>query len=114
MKAENGMMLATIMVMVSVGILARAADKPATAPTVPSVLPGRGLAEHDFLYAGEARDRKVYIVRTGQVVWSYDDPNGKGEISDAILLSNGNILLAHQFAVELISQEKKVIWKYDV
>jgi hypothetical protein len=31
----------------------------------------------------------AFIIRKGQVVWSYDDPAGKGEISDAILLSNG-------------------------
>jgi outer membrane protein assembly factor BamB len=116
MKRENWFILA--LAVVSLGAVARAQDKPAvvltSAPATPAVLPGRGLAEHDFLYAGEARDRKVYIVRNGQVVWSYDDPTGKGEISDAVLLSNGNILLAHQFAVELISQDKKVIWKYEV
>ena len=28
---------------------------------------------------------------------------GKGEISDAVRLSNGNVLLAHQFAVKLVS-----------
>src|SRR5580693_7321634 len=114
MKREIGVLLSTIVVMVCGGTLARAADKPAIPPTTPSVLPGRGLAEHDFLYAGEAHDRKVYIVRKGQVVWSYDDPSGKGEISDAVLLSNGNVLLAHQFAVKLISPDKKVIWNYDV
>ena len=61
-----------------------------TSPAAPKALPGKGLAEHDFLYAGEAKDRRVYIVRKGEVVWSYDDPQGKGEISDAALLSNGN------------------------
>ena len=76
-------------------------------------MPGNGLLEHDFFYAGESKDRKMYIVRKGQVVWSYDDPAGKGEISDAVLLSNGNVLLAHQFAVKEISQDKKVLWNYD-
>jgi hypothetical protein len=47
------------------------------------------------------------------VVWSYDDPAGKGEISDAILLSNGNLLLAHQYAVKMISPDKKVLWNLD-
>jgi hypothetical protein len=83
-------------------------------PKVPAVLPGRGLAEHDFFYAGEDRQRKAFIIRNGQVVWSYDDPTGKGEISDAVLLANGNVLLAHQFAVQLITPEKKVLWSYDV
>jgi outer membrane protein assembly factor BamB len=77
------------------------------------VLPGKGLAQHDFLYAGESKNRRAFIIRKGQVVWSYDDPAGRGEISDAILLSNGNLLLAHQFAVQLISPEKKVLWNLD-
>ena len=83
-------------------------------PVAPAALPGRGLAQHDFFYAGEAKDRQMFIVRGGKVVWSYDDPTGKGEISDATLLSNGNILFAHQFAVELITPDKKVLWHYDV
>jgi PQQ-like domain len=77
------------------------------------VLPGKGLAQHDFLYAGESKNRRVFIIKKGQVVWSYDDPAGKGEISDAVLLGNGNVLVAHQYAVKLISPSKKVIWNYD-
>jgi outer membrane protein assembly factor BamB len=76
-------------------------------------LPGKGLAQHDFFYAGESKSRQMFIVRQGKIVWSYDDPAGKGEISDAVLLSNGNVLFAHQFGVTLITQEKKVLWNYD-
>ena len=79
----------------------------------PQVLPGNGLAQHDFLYAGESKNRRAFIVRKGKVVWSYDDPAGRGEISDAVLLSNGNLLLAHQYAVKLVSPEKKVLWNLD-
>jgi hypothetical protein len=79
----------------------------------PSTLPGRGLAQHDFLYAGESHDRKIFIVRQGKIVWSYDDPTGKGEISDAVMLSNGNILFAHQYGVTEITPEKKIVWNYD-
>jgi hypothetical protein len=75
--------------------------------------PDRGIAEHDFMYAGESHDRKIFIVRHGKVVWTYDDPAGRGEISDAVMLSNGNILFAHQFGVTEISPDKKVIWNYD-
>lgn len=89
------------------------ATKPAPAPAAPAVLPGKGLAEHDFLYAGEAKDRRAYIIKKGAIVWTYDNPQGKGEISDAVLLSNGNLLLAHQFAVKLVSPEKKVLWNLD-
>jgi outer membrane protein assembly factor BamB len=96
-----------------VGAAEKPAAPPATAPAAPAVLPGNGLAGHDFMYAGESRDRKIFIVRGGKVAWSYDDPKGTGEISDAALLADGNVLFAHQFAVELISPEKKVLWKYD-
>jgi outer membrane protein assembly factor BamB len=77
------------------------------------MLPGNGLAQHDFLYAGESHNRRVFIVKNGKVVWLYDDPAGKGEVSDAVLLSNGNVLIAHQFAINLISPEKKILWNYD-
>ena len=89
-----------------------AAKKPAT-PVAPSDLPGKGLAGHDFFYAGEAKSRNMYVVKGGKVIWSYDDPKGKGEISDAVRLSNGNVLLAHQFAVKLVAPDKTVIWNYD-
>jgi hypothetical protein len=65
------------------------------------------------MYAGESHDRKIFIVRKGKIVWSYDDPAGKGEISDAVMLSNGNILFAHQYGVTEITPEKKVVWNYD-
>jgi hypothetical protein len=55
----------------------------------PSQLPGKGLAQQDFLYAGESHDRKIFIVREGKIAWSYDDPAGKGEISNAVMLSMG-------------------------
>jgi hypothetical protein len=82
-------------------------------PSAPAILPGRGLSQHDFFYAGEARTRDMYLVRGGQVVWAYNDSTGKGEISDAVRLSNGNILFAHQFGVTLITPAKKVLWHYD-
>ncbi len=76
-------------------------------------VPGRGLAQHDFMYAGESHDRKIFIVRQGTIVWTYDDPAGKGEISDAVMLSNGNVLFTHQLGVTEISPDKKVVWNYD-
>ena len=79
----------------------------------PEKLPGKGLAQHDFFYAGESHQRRMFVVRQGKIVWSYDDPAGKGEISDAVMLSNGNILFAHQFGVTLITPEKKVLWNYE-
>ena len=79
----------------------------------PTTLPGKGLAQHDFFYAGEQKQQKMFIVRKGQVVWSFTDPQGRGEISDAVLMSNGNILFAHQYGITLIDREKKVVWHYD-
>ena len=89
----------------AVSIPCHAAEGSAAA--LAPALPGKGLAQHDFLYAGESKNRRAFIVRKGEVVWTYDDPAGRGEISDAVLLSNGNLLLAHQFAVKLISPEKR-------
>ena len=84
-----------------------------TAGRAPALLPGNGLAQHDFVYSGESHDRKIFIVRGGKIVWSYDDPAGRGEISDMVMLSNGNILFAHQFGVTEIAPDKKVVWNYD-
>jgi outer membrane protein assembly factor BamB len=79
----------------------------------PEILPGKGLKQYDFFYAGEDKSRKMYIVRRGKVVWSYIDTMGKGEISDATLLPNGNVLFAHQFGITLIDKHKQVLWNYD-
>jgi len=89
------------------------ASQPANnPPNAPAVLPGEGLAQHDFFYAGEAKEERMSIVRGGQVIWSYTNP-GRGEISDAVLEPNGNILFAHQFGITEITLDKKVVWNYD-
>lgn len=79
----------------------------------PAVLPGEGLAQHDFFYAGEQKQHRMFLVRKGKVVWSYVDEQSRGEISDAVLMSNGNIVFARQFGVTVITPDKKVIWSYD-
>ena len=91
-------------------LCANAAAAPG--PNAPAILPGNGLAQHDFFYAGEAKQERMFIVRNGEVVWSYTH-NGRGEISDAVLMTNGNILFAHQFGVTEISADKKVLWNHD-
>ncbi len=78
-----------------------------------ATLPGKGLSQFDFFYAGESKEQNMYIVRSGQIVWEYKGPKDKGEISDAVLMANGNILFAHQFGVTLISPEKEVLWNHD-
>ena len=90
-----------------------ATPKPAaSAPQAPTVLPGKGLAQHDFFYAGEAKEERMFIVRGGEIAWTYTHP-GRGEISDAVLQPNGNILFAHQFGVTEITADKTVVWNYD-
>jgi uncharacterized protein (DUF362 family) len=91
----------------------KAAAKASVEPMGPAVLPGKGLAQHDFFYAGEAKTQDMFIVRQGKIVWSYRNSNSKGEISDAMLLSNGNVLFAHQFGVTEIAPDKSVVWNYD-
>jgi hypothetical protein len=91
---------------------ALAQQPTAAAPRAPAVLPGKGRAEHDFFYAGEAKDERMFIVKRGQIVWSHTHP-GRGEISDAVLLPNGNVLFAHQYAITEITAGKKVVWNYD-
>src|SRR5271165_560758 len=94
-------------------VQAQSAPPSTGKPNFPGVLPGKGLAQHDFFYAGEAKTQDMYIVRNGKVAWEFHDPAGKGEISDAVLLSNGNVLFAHQFGMTLIDSGKKVLWHYD-
>jgi hypothetical protein len=102
-----------ITLILAAGAVCAIAQPAAEKPNFPKVLPGKGLAQHDFFYAGEAKTQDMYIVRKGKVEWEFHDPKGKGEISDAVLLSNGNVLFAHQFGVTLIDREKKVLWHYD-
>lgn len=79
---------------------------------VTAVLPGKGLAQHDFFYAGEGQQERMFIVRGGAIVWSYTH-SGKGEISDAVLSSDGSILFAHQFGITEVNAAKQVTWNYD-
>lgn len=74
-------------------------------------LPGRGLAEHPMLYAGEGYN-KMFLIKDGKVIWTYS--TGKGfEYDDFWMLSNGNILFTRMQYVAEITPEKKVIWRYD-
>lgn len=70
------------------------------------------LTRFDFFYAGEAKTETMYMVQKGQITWSYTH-SGKGEISDAVMLSNKHILFAHQFGITEITPDKKVVWNYD-
>lgn len=94
----------------------------AVASYAPRELPGRGLAQHDFLYAGEWDYRKpeqtMFVVREGRVAWTYSIPikTPEGvlqEWGDATRLSNGNVLFARKTGAGLVSPEGKLLWNYD-
>ncbi|MGA2217281.1 MAG: hypothetical protein ABSG51_04295 [Terracidiphilus sp.] len=82
-------------------------------PEPPAEKLATGLARHDFLYAGESHDRKLFVVRGGKIAWSWSDADDKGEISDAVMLSNGNILFTHQVGIREVTPDKTVVWSYD-
>jgi hypothetical protein len=81
------------------------------------VLPGKGLAQHPFLYCGEWQGRSIekqvmYIVREGKVAWSYTNPL-RGELGDCTMLSNGNIVFSRQYGASEITPGKRIVWNYD-
>lgn len=71
------------------------------------------LSRHDFMYAGESKNPRVFIVKGGQVEWEYNNSAYKGEISDAILMTDGNLLIAHQYGIMEVTKDKKIVWHYD-
>ena len=73
--------------------------------------PGHGLAEHPMLYAGEGYNT-VFLVNHGKVVWTYS-PDGRGEIDDVWMLSNGHVLFAQQYHVFEVTPQKEMVWHYD-
>jgi hypothetical protein len=81
------------------------AEKGSLAP-----LPGKGLAQHPFLYAGEWDTRKpvqtMFVVRDGKVVWSYSIPSSE-ELGDASMLSNGNIVFSRKVSASEVTPGKR-------
>jgi hypothetical protein len=87
------------------------------AQVAPPELPGKGMAQHPFLYCGEWQSRStsqqtMHVVRDGRVVWSYTNPL-KGELGDCTMLSNRNIVFSRQFGASEITPDKKIVWNYD-
>jgi len=72
----------------------------------------QSLGRHDFFYAGQSKQRRMFIVKDGKVEWSYADKLGKGEISDAILMSDGHFLVAHQYGIAEIDALGNTLWSY--
>ncbi len=69
------------------------------------------LSAHDFLYCGESHDRKIFKVADGRIVWRYDNPAGRGELSDTILLDDGHILIADQFGAAELDPDGRELWR---
>jgi len=72
------------------------------------------LSRHNFFYAGQSKQRRMFIMKEGQVAWSYQDHLKRGEISDAVLMDDGHILVAHQYGVAEVTQDHQTIWSYAV
>jgi hypothetical protein len=91
-------------------------------PSPPAILPGKGLAQHDFLYSGEWDTRNpmetMFLVKGGKVVWTYQIPdkdpdNGQlSEFSDMHRLSNGDIVFAYKTGWRKIDQDGKTIFDF--
>jgi hypothetical protein len=109
-------------VILSASFRCHAAEAAATGPASPAVLPGAGLSQHPFFYAGEWDYPKplqtMFIVRDGKVAWSYSIPlkdaaDNIQEFSDATMLSNGNVVFARKTGAGEITPDKRLIWNYD-
>ena len=110
--------IATLLLLLPLPAIAQppAANSPAT-------LPGRGLAQHSFLYCGEWDHEKtqqtMWLIRDGHPVWSYDIPfnvifNNKPDISelgDCTQLSNGNIVFTTRLGAQEVTPDKKIVWQ---
>ncbi|HEY1896674.1 MAG TPA: PQQ-binding-like beta-propeller repeat protein [Terracidiphilus sp.] len=105
------LLAATCFVLHSSSLRSQSSSAPASdAPR--TMAPDTSLARHDFFYAGEAKQERMFIIRKGQVEWSCTYP-GQGEISDAVLLPNGHILFAHQHGLTEIDRQQNVVWNHD-
>ena len=77
-------------------------------------LPGKGLAQHAFLYCGEAKAGgapSIFVVRDGKVEWSYQ-LGPRDQLDDCTMLSNGTIVFARGWGASIVRQDKRVNWTY--
>ena len=70
------------------------------------------LSRHDFFYAGQSKQRRMFMVKEGQVAWSYRDALKRGEISDAVLMKDGHMLVAHQYGIAEVTPDSETLWSY--
>ncbi len=96
-------------------------DVPLFGPEEEALIPKRwetrveiegDMGRYPFMYVGEGHNR-IYIVANGEVVWTYDTGLG-GELDDAWVLSNGNVLFSRMYWCAEVTPEKEVLWRYDL
>ena len=114
-------LLRNIILCVALGTMAKADPLPYSSFS-PEILPGNGLSQHSFVYAGEWDTRKpdaqsLFVVRGGKITWSTTIPlktatGGNQEFDDAAMLTNGNIVFARMSGAGEITPDKKLIWDY--
>lgn len=78
-------------------------------------LPGKGLAQHPFLYCGTAMpgaQPTIAILQDGKVQWTYG-LTARDQLADCTMLSNGTIVFARGTGASIVRQDKKVIWNYN-
>ena len=71
------------------------------------------LSRHNFFYAGESKQLRMFIIKDGKVSWQWTDTQGRGEISDAVLLTDGHMLVAHQYGICEVTQAGSTVWRYE-
>jgi hypothetical protein len=118
----RGIILAFASLLGGASALFAQTSAPSTPPIFsPAVLPGSGISQHPFLYAGEWDTRKpqqsMFLVRDGKIVWSYQialhpTPGANQEFDDATLLPNGNIIFSRMSGAGEVTPDKKLVWDY--
>lgn len=110
-----------VFVLCAIALVAQT-PRPSARGPVPDFLPGKGMAHHDFLFAGEWDTRRdtqtVYLIRKGKIEWTYSFPikDAKGqlsEFSDIHRLANGNVLYARKTGADEVTPGRKIIWSYE-
>lgn len=54
----------------------------------------------------------MFVVEKGSVVWEHEDTTMRGEISDAVRLKDGNVLVAHQYGIAEVAPDHSTVWRY--
>ena len=122
-RAASHVLCSIVTLLVASDVGAQTVTQSASAPaSYLATLPGRGLAQHPFLYAGEWDYRKpeqtMFIVRDGKVQWTYSIPirtadSTLQEWGDATLRSDGNIVFSRKTGAGIVTPDRKLLWNYD-